>query len=529
MAVHRRFIKRKERLQSSGWVDGMLALMILIGISGFVLEAARIGVSFPEFEVVSFVGYGLALAFRGMGLDSGGLEALHQGTWVTHAAFSIGFFGVATVYFFRHIVVSMLSVALKPERPWGELRPYTVGEEADSEVPGTTKHVTWKDLLDADACTQCGRCTSVCPATAAGKALDPRNVVLKLSSLVDRRLDSNGSTPSAFEEVADQELWDCTTCGACVSECPVDIEVYQKIIDLRRNLVELGRVPQEAGESLDGVANRANPWNRPPGQRMAWAGTNKPPVVSEEHTPEIIYWIGCAGAYEPDGQSVTKSVIDIMKQAGLDFAVLGSGERCTGDPARRVGDEALFQEYKAKNLETLHNAGAKRVVTHCPHCFNTFKNEYQDENNPLEFEVIHHSQLIDELIKESKIELEREQKEQITFHDPCYLGRHNGEYDAPRNVLGSLPGISSTEMERSKRSSFCCGGGGGQMWLRQEGASEQVENIRLKEAEGTGAQTVATGCPFCKIMFQGSSRRAQQESPQQIKDISELVSERMKR
>lgn len=528
MAVHRRFVARKQRLKASLWVDGLLGLMILIGISGFVLEAARIGVDFPEFEIYSFVGYSMAVGFRGLGLDAAALESVHQTTWVTHAAFSIAFFGLATVYFFRHVVVSILAVALSPDRATGELRDYTPSNDLPDRTPALPQDFSWKDLLDADACTTCGRCTSVCPATAADKALDPRAIVLKLAGVIDQQLAGAGAgdnNPGAFLSIADQELWDCTTCGACVHECPVDIEVYPKIIDLRRQLVEIGRVPAEAGESLEALHHRENPWNKPPEQRRAWAGTKKLPMVTEDHTPEYVYWIGCAGSYEPDAQSVTRSVVDIMEKAGIDFAVLGS-ECCTGDPARRMGDEELFQSYKQRNLKSLVEAGAKKIVTHCPHCLNTFRHEYEDENGEVPFEVIHHSQLIRQLIDSGQIKLSREQKEHITFHDPCYLGRHNGEYEAPRSVVGNLPGAEVVEMPRNRDQSFCCGGGGGQMWLRQEGG-KRVENVRLQEAETTGAGTVATACPFCKIMFKGSSTRAQQSEPQRIKDLAELVSERM--
>ncbi len=529
MAIYRRHVRGSARLKPSPWVDALLALMTAIGITGFLVEGFRIAVTLPAFEKVSFVGYGLALAFRAAGLTPEASTLLHRCAWVTHAGLSITFFGLATVYFFRHIMVSLLSVALRPERPAGALRPYEVSSVEG--LAGTVYEITWKDLVDADACTTCGRCTSVCPATAAGKELDPRAVVLKLSDLVSRQATfREGPSPSALDTISDQELWDCTTCGACVEECPVDIEVFHKIIDLRRQLVDLGRVSPAARSSLEGLQRRQNPWDYPPAERVAWGESSGLPAMIDSRKPEWVYWIGCAGAFEPAAQSISRSMVEILRQAKVDFAVLGSEERCTGDPARRLGDEALFQEFRKKNLETLRRHGVKKIVTHCPHCMNTFKNEYQPgDGAPAEFEVVHHSQLLERLIREGKIRLTRPTAEKkLTFHDPCYLGRLNGEYDAPRTVVDHLPGVARVEMKRSRGKSFCCGGGGGQMWLESSG-KQRVEGLRLAEARETGASLVATACPFCKVMLETASVNAGQQDEVRVRDIAELVSEAMER
>ena len=527
MAAFRRYVRHAKRLKASTWIDALLGLMMAIGMTGFLLEGSRISVTLPSFERISFVGYSFALIFRAAGLNAEELTRLHRIMWIVHAGLSITFFGLATTYFFRHIFVSLLSVALRPTRPRGALRPY--GLPQDSIPVGTVFDVTWKDLLDADACTTCGRCTAVCPATTAGKALDPRAVVLKFSDLVDRHASRNDRlNPSVFNTIADQELWDCTTCGACVAECPVDIEVFDKIIDLRRQLVDIGRISSAARSCLEGLDERQNPWGHAPAQRLAWSETLKLPAATPGKGQEWVYWIGCAGAFEPTAQSISRAMVEILRQARVDFVVLGNEERCTGDPARRLGDEMLFQRFRQKNLETLRRYKAHKIVTHCPHCLNTFKNEYSPDSE-IRLEVIHHSQLLEKLIAEGRIRLTRAAADQwVTFHDPCYLGRHNGEFASPRAVLDRLPGVKRLEMKRSRDRSFCCGGGGGQMWLESR-AQQRVENLRLTEARQTGASLVTTACPFCKVMLETASVTTAQQEQMKVKDISELVSESMER
>ncbi len=522
MAVYRRYFHRKVRLKSSAWADALLLLLIAIGVSGFLIEGSRIAVALPAFEKVSFVGYGLALVER-QWFNPATLPLLHRASWLLHAALSILFFAVGTVFFFRHIVLSMVVVALRPSRPSAALRNYV--PHPQRTPAGAVLDIAWKDLLDGDACTTCGRCTSVCPATAAGKALDPRQIVLGLSSLVDQQMkQGREAAPSAFQTISDRALWDCTTCGACVFECPVNIEVYDKVIDLRRQLVEIGRVSPAARASLDGLRERENPWDYSPSQRTVWSEGLKLPQPDTTPDAEWVYWIGCAGSFEASAQSISRSMVDILKQANVSFVTLGCEERCTGDPARRMGDEALFQRFKKKNVETLRSQGARKIVTHCPHCLNTLKNEYTDDGKP-EFTVVHHSQLLNTLVEEGKITLEpNAEARPVTFHDPCYLGRHNGEFDAPRAVVQALPGVTLHEMERNRENSFCCGGGGSQMWL-ESGGGQRIEGMRLAEAEKTGAQIVATGCPFCKIMLESASSTSPNGNLVQIKDIAELVSE----
>jgi Fe-S oxidoreductase/nitrate reductase gamma subunit len=521
MAIHRRYVKRTERLHPSPMAALMLFLLLSIAVSGFLLEAARIAVDLPSFEIASVVGYPLALALRAVGFGAGTLPALHRTLWLGHAVLCVGFFGLGTAYLFKHAVVSVLAVALSAPRATGKLRSYPAPANGSA---GHAADFMMRDLLDGDACTTCGRCTAVCPAAAAGKALDPRAIVLGLSSLVGRSA-ANGDA-SAFDAIDVQAVWDCTTCGACNHECPIHIPVFDKIIDLRRLLVDQGAVSPAAQSALEGIGSRHNPWSYPPAQRTQWKESLQLPVVNGK-SPEYVYWIGCAGAFEPAAQSISRSTAAILKKAGVDFAVMGS-ETCTGDPARRLGEEGLFERAKNANLEKLRATGAKKIVTHCPHCLNSLKNEYPSTGEA-EFEVIHHSQLIAELIAEKKIELkDRGTKETVTFHDPCYLGRHNGEYDAPRSVVGAVPGINLVEMPRAREKSFCCGGGGGQMWLESTGKS-RVEGLRLAEAQQTGASVVATGCPFCKVMLESAAATRSGANDVRVRDLSEIVHDAMER
>jgi Fe-S oxidoreductase len=525
MAAYRRYGARSPRLEQSAMAGAMLALLAAIGITGFMLEAARIGVDLPGFERASLVGYPLALLLRAAATPDG-LRGSHRVLWTGHALLCIGFFGLGTAYFFRHVVVSALAVALAPRRSTGVLRPYPL-LEAEVLGKGGVADLRSRDLFEADACTTCGRCTSVCPATAAGKALDPRGIVLALAELVGRAAGPNGAAASAFDAIPRQAIWDCTTCGACNFACPVDIQVFDKIIDLRRQLVDLGEVSPGSQAALEGLQKRRNPWDYPPAQRALWRESLKLPQAGGGKTPEWIYWVGCAGAFEPSAQAILRSTAAVLEAAGVDFGVLGS-ESCTGDPARRLGDEALFVACRKRNLELLREAGARRIVTHCPHCLNTFKNEYS-ENGRSEFEVVHHSQLLRQLVDDGKVSLrENAAAVRVTFHDPCYLGRHNGEYDAPRRILDAVPGLDRVEMPRSREESFCCGGGGGQMWL-ESSAMQRVEGLRLEEARGTGAALIATACPFCKIMLETAAVTAGRQDEIAVRDVSEIVFEALER
>jgi Fe-S oxidoreductase len=352
--------------------------------------------------------------------------------------------------------------------------------------------------------------------------------VLGLRSAVD-----DGAALPLTTWVDDDALWSCTTCAACNAACPVGIDVYDKIVELRRGRVETGSVPEAARDVFEGMLAEANPFRRSASERLSWAGSPQPPVARPGEAIELLYWMGCAGRFDPDGQTVTRAMLKILNHLQIDYRVLGESERCSGDPARRLGEEGLFQELARQNLELFKQHRVRRILTHCPHCFNTFQNEYPHLRAggagtvAPSYEVVHHTRFLAEQIGQGRLRLATSTSESVTFHDPCYLGRGNGIVDAPRDVLRASR-ATLVEMPRHGAESFCCGAGGGAIWV-DVGGRDRVENLRMREAAETGAATVATACPFCKgMLIAGNEAANDAGSPAaslRIKDVSELVVE----
>jgi Fe-S oxidoreductase len=501
-AAWRRLAGGMSRLERSGLALAVLGLLGAIGVTGFLLEAARIAATDPPFEAWSFVGWTLAHALRAGGVAG---VALHRALWGVHAALCWLFFGLIGATVLRHMVAAPVQLALRPLRTPGRLVP-SVGDPAPLE-PG---RLTWAQLLDAATCVRCGRCTAVCPATAAGKPLDPRQVVQATLQAMreDRPLETL---------VGPEEAWSCTTCAACVRACPFEIEVLDKLVDLRRVLVERGAVDAAAARALEATVERGNPFNGAPADRVAWAADLEVRVLRPGEATDVLYWVGCAGAYDPHGRRIARATARLLQAAGVDFAILGSAETCTGDPARRIGDETAFREAAGRVALTLGGVRFRRLVTHCAHCFNVFRNELGPAANGAALPAAHHTEFLAELVRAGRLAPRAATAEPVTLHDPCYLARHNGETAAPRAVLASARG-GPLEMPRNGIGTFCCGAGGGGAWVEVRQGS-RIAALRMAEARETGARVVATACPFCALMLAGET----QPGDVAVRDVAELL------
>jgi Fe-S oxidoreductase/nitrate reductase gamma subunit len=523
-AIFRRYFQKPYRIRiKTRPEDGViLATFAAIGLTGFWAEGLRIAlVGRPDFERWSVVGYPLSALFEGWG----SLSQWHQVVWVAHFVSFAAFLVILPTTKLRHMVTSPLNMYLSArERPKGAMKPLPNLEETSLETFGAAAvtDFTWKQLLDTDACTVCGRCTSVCPAHATGKALDPREIVLKvghvmaetapggpISAVVGQDAELTVTADSVFERVSAEEIWACTSCKACDEICPVNIEILDKILDMRRYLSLMeSDFPAELGNVYRSMETSENPWGMNQSSRGDWADAlpEDVPVVGLEgpFDHEYLYWVGCAGSFDDKAKKVTVATAKLLHRAGVDFAILGPQERCTGDPARRSGNEYLFQQLATQNVETLNGMGVRKILAHCPHCFNTLANEYPQLGG--NYEVVHHSQFLEWLIDQGKLDLrDAKLEERVVYHDSCYLGRHNDVYLAPRKVLGSLKGIDIVEAPRNGTKGMCCGAGGARMWM-EESIGKKVNTERSQELLGTGATRIATACPFCYIMIDDGAK-----------------------
>jgi Fe-S oxidoreductase len=525
LALIRRYGPRPQRLRAPHGHDPfgpLLLLFLLVLLTGFAVEGLRIGATADPYGRWSPGGALAAALFAG--LDPGTAAASHRILWWAHAALSFGFIAAIPFAGALHFLTAPLNVLLRNPKPSGVLEPVPL-EGAERFGASRLEDFTRKALLDLLACTECGRCQDACPAWATGKPLTPKGVIVDLRDHLLRQLKGADGRAMVGEVITEDVLWACTTCGACHTECPVNIEPIPKIIEMRRHLVmEQAQFPQTMQEALKGLETRGHPYRGARASRTDWAAGLGVKTVAEEPAPEILYWVGCAAAYDERNQKVAQAFARILQAAGIRFATLGAEEQCTGDPARRIGNEYLFQVLAERNIATLNRYMIKRIVTACPHCLNTLKHEYPAFGG--NYEVQHHSQLIQELIQAGRIRPAAGQGAAplTTFHDPCYLGRHNGIYDAPRAALAAVGGPSGppVEMPRSGSKSFCCGAGGGRMWV-EETIGKRVNLERTEEALATGAAVVATGCPFCLTMMTDGIAVKDAAGRAQAKDLAELV------
>ena len=538
-AIVRRYVQRpyRIRIKSKPEHAAILATFFAIGVTGFGAEMFRIAdEGTPSYEKWSFVGYPLATLVDGWSVST--LETWHQWMWIVHVVSFIVFLALLPITMLRHIFTSPLNMYLSDkDRPKGAMRPMPNLEETELESFGASsiEDFTWKQLLDLDACTMCGRCTSVCPAHATGKPLDPREIVLKAGEVMAATGTPVVSAPigvdseikvtanALFDRITPEEIWACTTCKACDEICPVNIEITDKIFDMRRYLSLMeSNFPAELGNAYRAMENQSNPWGMNQGERGDWAeGFDGVTIVDpgEALQSEYLYWVGCAGSFDDKNKKVTQAMAQLLRRAGIDVSILGPSEMCTGDSARRSGNEYLFQMLAQPNVEMLNGMGVKKIITQCPHCFNTLLNEYPQIGG--NYEVVHHTQLLEQLIESGQLDVSQATlEERITYHDSCYLGRHNDVYLAPRKVVASIKGIEVVEMPRNGTKGMCCGAGGARMWM-EENTGTKVNDERAAEAISTGASRVATACPFCYIMLDDGVKGAGVEEDQvRVADVS---------
>jgi Fe-S oxidoreductase len=519
-----RKVQRPKRFEGShlGEADLILALIATIVISLLLWHATRIALHLNEWPASwSPVSNALSHLFA----DNQTTKVLERGFVWIHVLTILTFLAYLPRSKHLHIFVAALNVWFGRTRAGGRLEPLKFDDPGIPEDElrfgaGTAPDLTWKQVLDTFSCTECGRCQDACPAFATGKILSPKLVIMGLRDLV---LAQNSDTPIVPEAVPADMVWDCVTCGACVQACPVSIEHIDHIVDLRRHLVMVeSSFPAEAEPMLRDVERASNPWGKAQSERADWAADLGVKILEPgDPAPEYLYWVGCASSFDERARRTAEATAKLLQNANLDFAILGPRESCTGDPARRIGNEYVFQAFAEQNVETLNDAGIAKIVTGCPHCFNTLANEYPDFGG--RYEVVHHTELLSSLVRDGRIKPAKAGELPITYHDSCYLARHNDVLEAPREIVSAVG--APVEMKRSRKSTFCCGAGGAHMWMEERGKA--INEERVREAAATGAGTLAVACPFCTVMLDDGVQSAGADL--RVVDVATLLSESIDR
>lgn len=538
IALYRRWRPRPGR-PASRPVDWLiLVLLLVILVTGYVLEGLRINGTQDPWALWSPVGLAVGNLFTAAGVSMATQLWLHRFTWWLHMLLAFGFIGAVAYSRYIHLLACPVNTYFRSLEPRGTVKPLDFEDESvNTYGVARIEQFTWKQLLDLLACTECGRCQDNCPAHLSGKPLSPERLTQNLKNHLltagpallvrSRQKGAGGEEPDeegtlVGSVVKEEEVWACTTCLACEVQCPLYVEHTGKTIDLRRNLVLMeSRFPSEATGVFRNMENNGNPWGIGWASRADWAGDLGVRLLSDGEPVDLLYWAGCAGSFDDRNRKVATALVRIMQGAGIDFGILGTEEKCCGDSARRMGNEYLFQTLAAENIERMNGYGVKKVVTHCPHCYNTLKKDYPQLGG--RFEVLHHTELIWDLIRQGRVAPGKGgvQGLKATYHDSCYLGRHNDIYDVPRRILGSVPGLQVAEMTRTMDKSFCCGAGGGRMWL-EETIGQRINEMRTDQALEAGVQAIATACPFCLTMFE-DGLKARDRVDVQVMDVAELV------
>jgi Fe-S oxidoreductase len=542
LAVRRFLIKPKAYATTPGDSAVIYAALILVTLSYAYFEAMAIAHD-PQSARWSFIGRSLAGLVSHSGISAAALALQVKISWWVHILFVYGFIIYVPHSKYFHMFTGPANVLFSAPRSGRRLKPLDI---ENSEVFGLEKalDLTWKDSLDAFACMECGRCQDACPAFASDKPLSPKMILFNLERhllakdkaiIARKRDDLNPLCPDIHSP---DEVWACTTCGACQRVCPVDIEHIRKIVGVRQSEVLMhSRFPQELNAFFRNVETNSNPWGIGFSKRAEWAEGLGVPLMADRPGAEYLFWVGCAGSYDEDGKKTARALASVLQAAGLDFAILGPEEKCCGDSARRLGHEYLFQSLAAETIALFARYKVKKIITICPHGYNTFKNEYpalidaqaalspEDAEALKAIQVYHYVEILDDLLDRGKLTVKHKRIEALTYHDSCYLGRHNGLIAEPRRILRQIGVGRIVELGRNGEHSFCCGAGGGLMWT-EEKLGKRINHLRAEEVIRSGARAVATSCPFCLTMLRDALKDKGQTDVQ-VQDVAQIVAEAM--